>query len=175
MEDMYMKEVLENPMEEKEVESKRGPKEKWKYTKSFAYRICQKIAEGMSLEDVCNEEGIPCRWVISKWRMEHSEFNEMIKFARQIRAEFYHDEAIKVSRQKKTKDDVPGAALEVSTLKWAAQVNDPGTFGAKLKVENEYTKRTTFVIETGIRRDRNEDCVVDEPLKIKEAGKIESE
>lgn len=156
-------------------EIRRGPKEKWFYSKEFAEIICQKISEGMSLEDVCLEEGIPSRWVISKWRLENPEFNEMIKIARQIRAEYYHDEAIKVARKKKTRNEVPGAVLEVATLRWAAQVNDPGTFGNKVKVESEQTQKVQFIIETGIRRPGDPGYIIDETAKLKEVKKVDLE
>ena len=55
------------------------------------------------------------------------------------------------------KDDVPGAKLRADMVKWVASKYHPEMFGDRTKVVGDAAQPVSFVIETGIRRGRDEE------------------
>lgn len=107
----------------------RGPKRKWHFSWDFAEKICELIAHGRSLEAISKQVGFPSLWVIRQWRLRNPKFNEMLRVAREDRAEFYLNRIIKLATDCGCRDQEPLARLKFSFYKWAAQIRDPGTFG----------------------------------------------
>lgn len=110
------------------IELRRGPKRKWFFSWDLADRICELIVLGNSLESISKRAGFPSLWVVRRWRRKHPEFNNMIRIAREDRAEFYLSKMAALAAECSSRDLEPMARLKFSFYKWAAQVRDPGTF-----------------------------------------------
>lgn len=139
------------------VESSRidGFRPKYEFNAILADVIVQKIAEGAALSKLAKTPGFPDAYTIARWRRLNPEFDEKVRYARQVRAEMLRDEAVETARSAdgELADYVAGKRLSVDTLKWAAEKDDPGIYGAsnKLKVEGSLGV-VQLIVETGIRR-----------------------
>lgn len=115
------------------IELRRGPQRKWFFSWELAERICELIVLGNSLESISKIVGFPSLWVIRQWRLKHPEFNNMIRIAREDRAEFYLSKMVVLASECRSRNLEPLVRLKFSFYKWASQLRDPGTFG-KTKV-----------------------------------------
>lgn len=123
---------IQNPgelMQSNIIEIRRGPKRRWFFSRGLADRVCELIVQGNSLESISRRVGFPSLWVIRQWRLQHPQFNDMIRAAREDRAEFYLSKMIELATDCGSRDQEPLARLKFSFYKWASQIRDPGTFG----------------------------------------------
>lgn len=141
----------------------------WKYHESYAYVICEKIAEGMTFKQLAKLPGMPSIATIAIWRSEHEEFDKAIKTARKMRAEGYHDEIVEdlktefvdpdtgevkeIDESRLNKDAVPARKLKLDRLKYLASVNDPDTYGTRTKVSGDASAPLEIKVSTGITRE----------------------
>jgi hypothetical protein len=136
----------------------------YKYNPVVANVICQKIIDGGLITKICKEAGMPSYALVTRWRHEHPEFNEMYEMAVKARAEARHDEVLDTVSADKIammgKDELAAARLRVDTLKWAAEKNDPTRFG-KERSSSTGPGALQIVVNTGINRDDVSDEDVD--------------
>jgi hypothetical protein len=115
--------------------------------------ICQKIAEGSNLTDICKMPGVPSYTIITRWRAEHPEFAHGILMARKAKAELF-EAKIEESLDRDlecNKDWIPGRQLWFKKMKFLASVHNPDTYGAK----PEGAKGgggVTIIVDTGVRK-----------------------
>jgi len=77
------------------------------YDKAIAQAICDRIAEGETLRDVCTSSRyFPNVATVYRWRLSHPEFADMMRIAREQWAETQADECIRIA------DDDTGDLLE---------------------------------------------------------------
>jgi hypothetical protein len=147
-----------------------GKKTQWAYSVIIAEAICQKLIEGKPITKICEEEGYPPYYMITRWRKENSSFDKMVNDAYKHRAEFHRDKVLEVADEDPTMYDDDGKPivtddgevvmkpiaerkLQIDTHKWLAGTDNADRFGNKTKVEGEIgVKHTVFVVDTGIRR-----------------------
>lgn len=124
----------------------------FEYSDALGDIICQKIMEGTSFTDIPTIEKMPSLTTIRYWMRSHRDFADKIAFAKRVRAEKMRDEAVRIGKESvdADKNDVPGRALAVATLKWAAEKDDPATYGNKVEVSGGVTVQ--MILETGIKR-----------------------
>lgn len=127
--------------------------ETYLYSETLGDVIAQKMLEGHTLTDIAKMPNFPSHYTMARWRRHHPDFDEKIRFARKYRAELLRDEALSMSKRAENfhKDAVPGAKLRIETLKWAAEKDDPETYGTRVKVDGQ-VGLVQLVVETGIRR-----------------------
>lgn len=123
------------------------------YSPLLADRICEKIANGATLVDICGSKGMPSYGQLASWRRKYPEFNDKYNMARRDRAEIYFDNMLKeVANAAEDRDSISLARLRADFYKFAAKVSSP----------EEYAERTTidakgsigvFTIDTGVRRE----------------------
>lgn len=117
--------------------------------------ICQQLANGENIKDICKTPGFPTLSVFSKW-MQDPEFKGRVSEARAMRAEVLKEEVLYQADQAiaeaEPEQSVAARKLKVDALKWVASVDSPDRFGNKTKVENSSTS-TILIIDTGIRRE----------------------
>lgn len=135
---------------EKDLEIERFPTIYQKYDGVICDLVCQKIAEGLPITDVCKLPGFPPYGVLMRWRREHSEFNEAYERARRDRVEVFFDKAIAAAEAAETKDEAQVAKVKVDAYKWAAEKSDPDKMAGKQQQSGN--GQVMIVIETGIRR-----------------------
>jgi len=89
------------------------------YTPAKADYICEQLAEGRSLRDICKEDKMPSTGTACRWLVEHTDFQEQYAHAREIQAELYADELVNISDEAQV-ESVQVSRLQIDTRKWVA-------------------------------------------------------
>jgi hypothetical protein len=109
------------------------PKTSVVYTDDLAATICEHIADGLSLKEVCDLAGMPSRATAYKWLGEHASFASMYARARDERADLIADEIVSIAD---TDPDPARARVRIEARKWWAAKVNPRRYGDKLITEN---------------------------------------
>lgn len=119
-----------------------GPKAKRavvKYSPELGLLICQRIAEGETLEAICQEQGMPVRTTFHRWVIAYPELGRAYAAARELSAYALEEEALEMGRRL-TRD--PGSAQKVraydimmNQLRWSAARRNPRVFSEKGTVQ----------------------------------------
>jgi len=67
------------------------------YSQEMAVLICDRIVEGASLRQICQDPNMPARSTIFVWLEEHKEFARSYTLARQIQIEDLMDESLEIA------------------------------------------------------------------------------
>ncbi len=136
------------------------PREVWPYSEAFVEQIVGLLIEGHTLTEIGLIDGMPSRRCMYTWMTKYKEFEERVKKARQLRAEYYHDAAITTAEDSNRKT-IHSDRLKVDTYKWAAGVADREQFGNHTKITGDVNAPIGFIINTGIQRDEPKDVVAE--------------
>ncbi len=115
------------------------------FTQTVADEICQRIAEGQSLRQICNDGHLPNRNTVWAWLRQNREFMGHYARAREDQAESLFDEALDIAR---AHEDPAKARVQIDTLKWAAGKLKPKKYCDKI----EHTVQQEFVPLDELRR-----------------------
>ena len=99
------------------------------YSLDRAKRIVNYRIDGYTFEEISREGDMPDASTLVRWCREKSEFAQMLRNAKDARAMVFEDEAIRVARRASGRD---ADRLKFDAYKWAAEVNDPLTYGKKV-------------------------------------------
>lgn len=111
--------------------------------------VCEQIANGKSLREICAAEGMPAPSTICLWLTENETFAEQYAHARERQADLYADEIIEIADAAKN-EDAQVARLRVDARKWKASKLAPKRYGEKLDLNHsgglkiEGVKRTIY-------------------------------
>jgi hypothetical protein len=129
-----------------------------RFSKTVADHICAKLAEGLTLREVCREDGTPSESTVRTWVLEDRDgFYAQYARAREIGYHTMADELIEISDNGKNDwmlrngKDEPGyeangehlqrSRLRVDTRKWMLSKALPKIYGDKTQVEANVTVR----------------------------------
>ena len=136
--------------------------EEYAYSTVTADLICQRVAEGDSLNKICRTEGFPSYSTICRWRRQHPEFKEAIEQAYSDRGETLRDQIDSLADEVDV-DNKDVVKLKAELKKWLAS-KDSAKYDSKPQVQAG-GGGVTFIIETGIRvsgdENFNRDVTVD--------------
>ncbi len=112
-----------------------------KYTKELGDEICERIAEGESLADICNEPGSPHYKTVLRWLREdkYKGFRSDYAHAREDQADWYADRIRKLADQMEdecTHVGVEGKKGAVDAYKWLAGKRKSSVYGDSQKLEH---------------------------------------
>jgi hypothetical protein len=99
-----------------------------KYTPELFERICDEIADGKSLRQVCSPDDMPDRGVVRKWMIANPELHTQYTRAREDRAELFADEIMEIADNS---TDPQMARVQVDARKWIASKMLPKVYGDK--------------------------------------------
>lgn len=126
-----------------------------KYEQAIADRICEYLAEGMTLRETCRQEGMPPESTVRRWVLDDREgFAAQYTRAREIGYHTMADELIEVAddgsndwieRQGEDKqamyvlngEHVQRSRLRLDTRKWLLSKALPKIYGDKTEVEHK--------------------------------------
>jgi hypothetical protein len=97
------------------------------YTPDLGHRICEAVAHGEALQDVCNEPGMPARRTVYYWLRTNDEFAAAYDLAREMRADLLADEVVKISDT----EDPARARVQIDARRWAASKLNPRRYGER--------------------------------------------
>ncbi|WP_448970276.1 terminase small subunit-like protein [Neisseria sp.] len=105
-----------------------------KYSDEMAEKICELIANGMSLRTVCLQEGMPSAVTVCKWLSENQEFSKQYARAREEQAVSFADEIISIADSVEPDSAaVAKAKLQIDSRKWLAAKMAPKKYGDKVE------------------------------------------
>jgi len=102
------------------------------YTPEKGDRICELIADGMSLRKVCAKAGMPDKNTVRRWLKANEDFRVQYAQARQDQADHWADEIIDLVDET---TDPAKARLQLDARKWIACKLHPRAYGEKQQVE----------------------------------------
>jgi hypothetical protein len=126
-----------------EVKPKRAIGRPSSFVPALADRICEQLALGRSLRDICREDAIPHIATVMSWLNKRPEFHEQYARARELQAEYLFDEIVEIAddatndyMQDKGNDGylligeaINRSRLRIDARKWAASKMAPKKYG----------------------------------------------
>lgn len=132
------------------------------FTQEIADAICERIADGQSLREICRDESMPDKKTVLRWLAEREEFRAQYASAREAQADHFADEILEISddgtndwTKRKIGEElvdvvdhehISRSKLRVDARKWLMARMAPKKYGDR--VMNEHTGRDGGAIET---------------------------
>ena len=130
--------------EEKNAEpaepKKKKPKPPVEFSQEIADKICDRLAGGEFLTEICKSPGIPDRRTVQRWISQDAKFAEDYSRARELLADLYFERIIKVASDgsggvgadgKVDWENVNRSRLKVDAIKWVCARLLPHKYGEK--------------------------------------------
>lgn len=119
-------------MAENPIEKRLGVK----YSPEVALLICERLAEGKSLVEICEMDDMPSRNTVYKWLSVYPKFFDAYERAREISAQSLEDEAIDMARTLTAQNDFTGTKVQayniaMQQLRWSAAHRDRNRYGER--------------------------------------------
>lgn len=128
------------------------------YTEAVAQEICERIAGGESLRNICAGPRMPNQSTVLRWLFKVDESEELTAFlrayrlARDCQAELIADEIIDIADEATDRDTAAAAQVRIAARKWIAAKLLPKKYGDTQKIEHGGKVETalpTFVLNFG--------------------------
>jgi hypothetical protein len=116
------------------------------YSEDLADKICELIAEPKTLLEICEMDDMPSQSMVYRWLDKHKEFREKYAKAREVQADMFADQIIKVAfdtqgdtyadefgNPKPNHEWINRSRLKVDALKWKAAKTAPKKYGDKVE------------------------------------------
>lgn len=135
------------------------------YTEAIAKEICQRLAEGETLSQICRSEHMPARPTVILWVLDDREgFSDRYARARDLLLEYWADETIDIAddgsndwMRRESKDGNEAlvfnsehsqrSRLRVDTRKWLLSKLKPERYGDKLELGGKLTIKHEDALE----------------------------
>lgn len=110
------------------------------YSDEIAGKICNRLMEGESLVSICEDKDLPSTSTVYNWLNDLPEFVDKYTRAREVQAERYADEIVKLSDNNEGDIKSRGLTIErnklqIETRKWVASKLLPKKYGSFKSVE----------------------------------------
>lgn len=121
------------------------------FSQDIADKICERLADGESLRNICEEDEMPNKATVFRWLARHKEFSDQYAHARETQADSLFDEILSIADDghndwmlKKFGDDerwvengevLRRSQLRVDARKWMAGKLRPKKYGEKITQE----------------------------------------
>ncbi len=138
------------------------------YSADLAARILDDYVQGKSLHAISHKAEMPAYSTLLKWSKNHPEFSKMLRSVREARALHFEDLAIRTAERAEGKD---ADRLKVDTYIWAAEVNDPASYGKKVTHAGDASNPMVIQVVTGFGPPNKWQT----PPKLREDGTIDKE
>jgi hypothetical protein len=109
-----------------------------KFSQAIAGEICQLIAEGMSLRNVCLRPGAPTKTTVMRWLAsgDHPEFVVAYQGAFVAQADAIEEDMADIeSKLIRGRRDHQRAKVALSSMQWRAERRAPKKYGTKIQQE----------------------------------------
>ncbi len=109
-----------------------------KYSPELALKICERVASGETLLDICKGIGMPHRTSFWRWVMLYKDVAISYQAARELSAQSLEEEALSLARglsgpNSYTTVKVRALDIAMQQLRWSATRRDPSKYGQKAK------------------------------------------
>ena len=108
-----------------------------RYSPALAREICDRLANGESLESICKDAHMPSPRAVRKWALNnYKNFSPDYARARELQAECWADQIITLADRVVVgarAEDIAGAKLAIDARKWIAAKLLPRRFGERVE------------------------------------------
>lgn len=120
-----------------------------KFTEALGKKICERIANGESLRDICKDGEMPNRATVHSWLLDtdKKEFYDQYEASCNIRAENMFDELEKIADNPDDKESPMRSRLRVDTRKWYLSKVMPKKFGDKVDLTSKGEKIEAALVQ----------------------------
>jgi hypothetical protein len=134
-------------------EAKKGRGRPTKYNAAVADRICEQIAIGRSVREICRADDMPVMSTVFQWLAVHKEFTEQYTHAREAQADYLAEELLEIADDGSNDwmerrgengeviatvpdhEHISRSKLRVDTRKWIMSKLMPKKYGDMLRQE----------------------------------------
>lgn len=125
------------------------------FTDEIADTICERLAEGESLREICASDGMPNRATVFRWLAARDDFRDQYALAREAQAEALADDILSIADNSANDwmarndpynpgwtingEAIARARLRVDSRKWVASKLLPKKYGERMAVEHDGT------------------------------------
>jgi len=109
-----------------------------KFSQKLVDEICELIAGGMSLRNVCKRPGMPSRETVCQWLNHREEFRKAYSAAYVAQADSIEEEMAEIEgrlMRAKNPIDAQRAKVALSSMQWRAERRAPKKYGTKIQQE----------------------------------------
>jgi hypothetical protein len=99
------------------------------YTQEMASIICERLADGESLRQICTGESMPNKSTVFRWLASNELFRDQYARAREAQAEGYADEIVAIADL----GEVERIRIQVDARKWIASKLLAKKYGDKMQ------------------------------------------
>lgn len=110
------------------------------YSQGIADAICERIAAGSNLTEICRADEFPTRETIYQWLSKYASFADSYARATRLRADVWAEQIIEISEASEHADGpvaVNAARLRVDSRKWLMARLHPRKYGDKLELAGD--------------------------------------
>lgn len=128
-----------------------------KYTQNLADRICEQLAQGISLRTVCLADDVPSAQTIFTWMRTYPDFLEQYTRAKQESADAMAEDILDIAddgtndwmdkrfgnRTKRVtdKEAIQRSHIRIETRKWLMAKTRPKKYSEKFQIDSTITKK----------------------------------
>lgn len=104
------------------------------YTPDIALKICEMIADGMTMVEICEKDDMPARKTVYQWLTRYPKFFDAYERAKELSAQSLEEEALMMARTLKGANDFTGTKVQayniaMGQLRWSAARRDKTRYG----------------------------------------------
>lgn len=105
------------------------------YSEDLADSICEQLASGQSLRQICDQPGMPHRITVIRWQESNEDFATKCARAREEQADYMDDLILEVANNC-TPETAQADRVKISAYQWRASKLKPKKYGDKQQVEH---------------------------------------
>lgn len=125
-----------------------------KYTPETALTICEELAGGKTVTEICEMPGMPSRNTVYKWLSVYPKFYDAFERAKEISAQSLEEEALTLARNLTGPNDFTGVKVSaynvaMTQLRWSAARRDPNRYGQKMNSTSVVPIQITTTLNLG--------------------------
>lgn len=107
------------------------------YNDKTAEEICDRLAVGESMRQICNDDAMPNRSSVLRWMATYEDFAAKCAHARDLQADLMDDKILEIADDAlKGLVDVQAAKVAISAYQWRAAKLKPKKYGDKTQTEH---------------------------------------
>lgn len=107
-----------------------------KFTPALADNICERIANGESLRNICRDAAMPNQDTVHSWLNKDKEFSEQYTRARARQEDSYFEDLIEIADGViPDAAEVAKARVQIDARKWVLSRMNPKKYGDKVQTE----------------------------------------
>lgn len=105
------------------------------YSDEIVKAICERVANGESVNAICKDKSMPSRTTVMEWQRENESFRTSIAHAREDQADYYFDKQIEIA-ESATIEDYQLRKFQADTFKWVAARMKPRVYGESTQLKH---------------------------------------